>query len=65
MFFVDNVSLAVNNPRPTQNGLATHFWAAYPALLTDQLRNTVIDCVAGPPNKDETFTDGFMMFNPL
>ncbi len=42
MFFVDVVSLAVNNPRPTQNGLATHFWAVYPALLTDQLRNTVI-----------------------
>ncbi len=33
MFFVDVVFLAVNNPRPSQNGLATHFWAAYPALL--------------------------------
>ncbi len=31
-FFVDVVSLAVNNPWPSQNGLATHFWAAYPAL---------------------------------
>ncbi len=33
MFFVDVIFLAVNNPRPSQNGLATHFWAAYPALL--------------------------------
>ncbi len=45
MFLLIVVSLAVYNPRHTQNGLATHFWAAYPAPLTDQLRNTLIDYV--------------------
>ncbi len=34
--------MTLYNPQPTQNGLATHFWAAYPAFLTHQLRNTVI-----------------------
>ncbi len=43
MFFVDGVYLAVYNPRPTKNSLATHFWAAYPELLTHQLRNIVFN----------------------